>query len=138
MVPPPRLVSNAFLYTTNILELGCGTGFASIILSSLCDKIIASDRDHSVLDLTKENFELNSHLTNAKCKVEFLNLDWRNFSSSQLKDVRGVDIIVACDVAYDCHISELYFSCLTQICSSLKKSMVKRFNRFFPKIIVFN
>ena len=104
----------------DVLELGAGTGLVSTVLSSLCHKIIASDRDASILDLTTENFSLNSHITHPQCTVQYLNLDWTDFSANQIRAASDVDVIVACDVAYDFDLSEAFFSCLMQICLEQK------------------
>ena len=50
-----RLVTrrNMDLSQTTILEVGCGTGLLSILLSSLCKKCIATDYTQELIDLAK-------------------------------------------------------------------------------------
>ena len=41
------------LSQTTILEVGCGTGLLSILLSNMCKKFIATDYTQELIDLAK-------------------------------------------------------------------------------------
>ena len=53
-------VSNTLFKSKDVLELGCGTGLASIGASTVASKVIATDGNPEVCLLTKANMQKNS------------------------------------------------------------------------------
>ena len=100
----------------SVLELGAGTGLVSVILSSLCKRVITSDKDTNILDLIESNLNRNKHLKNNKCDINCMIIDWNLPEQIEFEGISGIDFIVACDVAYDPDISDSFISCLCKIC----------------------
>lgn len=76
-----------------ILEIGCGLALPGIVASKMGAKITFSDYIHQPLAFAKQNAELNN-INNANYKI----IDWRTINDI---DLRGIDIILASDVAYE-------------------------------------
>ena len=52
--PYGRLIKSIISDTDTVLDLGCGIGVASIMISPLCRKVIALDQDEKALDYLRE------------------------------------------------------------------------------------
>ena len=91
-----------------VLELGCGTGAASICVSRLCQpqKVVMTDNDPEALKLAKENCELNKV---SEELVYVKHLEWSDSYSyagdalqkDENNHVNGYDTVLATDVLYD-------------------------------------
>lgn len=103
----------------NVLELGCGIGFASIVASRLSRCVYATDSDKDALVLTQRNVERNLHgeirprllnwdnsrLISIAEKPSTTGFDWLSTDRAELGDLA---IIIASDVFYD-DITTLHF-----------------------------
>ena len=79
-----------------VLEIGAGTGLASIALSRFCsDNSIFTTDLPELVDLLKENL----HSNNSK-NVEVFPLDLKDFTKDN-KVFREIDIVIGADVIYD-------------------------------------
>lgn len=80
----------------SVLEIGAGTGLASIALSRFCsDNSIFTTDLPELVDLLKENL----HSNNSK-NVEVFPLDLKDFTKDN-KVFREIDIVIGADVIYD-------------------------------------
>jgi 2-polyprenyl-3-methyl-5-hydroxy-6-metoxy-1,4-benzoquinol methylase len=79
-----------------VLELGCGTGAASICISRLChpQKIVMTDNDPEAIKLAKENCKLNN-VRDDLVEVDYL--EWENNNPK----TQSFDTVFATDVLYD-------------------------------------
>ncbi|XP_075251648.1 methyltransferase-like protein 22 isoform X2 [Convolutriloba macropyga] len=111
---------------TKVLELGAGTGIVSIILSSICDQVICSDKDEQIVSTSEENLNNNNHLRSPCCKVECTVIDWMKPENIEFEILKNLNVIVACDVAYDSDISDHFVSCLLKICSELFRNSSRK------------
>lgn len=73
-----------------VLEIGCGLGIPSIFCALKGASVIASDYHPDSAAYVKANSELN------QCRVDFLQLDWRN--KHALPDT---DYIIGSDILYE-------------------------------------
>mmetsp|Transcript_8484 Transcript_8484/g.14390 ORF Transcript_8484/g.14390 Transcript_8484/m.14390 type:complete len:389 (+) Transcript_8484:142-1308(+) len=79
-----------------VLELGCGTGLASIALAKFgSSSVIATDANVEVLGLAKQNFELNNVSSVAKAAE----LHWGLLDASEYDSI--ADIVVGSDLTYN-------------------------------------
>ncbi|KAI9754759.1 MAG: hypothetical protein M4579_004544 [Chaenotheca gracillima] len=113
----------------NVLELGAGTGFVSILCAKyLCaNSVLATDGDEGVVENMSTNAFLNGLDNGGKLAVR--PLKWgRMLSDNELSDYRGqlpnYDLVLGADITYDVSIIPLLVSSLTDL-----------FNRF-PKVQV--
>lgn len=109
------LNANPLLLTNKqIVELGCGaTAFCSLIASKFATTIVATDGDHSSMQLLQENLQLNSE-TFPVTKVVCQTLEWGN--EEHTKKVKsfsgnlGFELIVGTDVTYVAEAVPLLFA----------------------------
>ncbi|CAF1376412.1 unnamed protein product [Rotaria magnacalcarata] len=92
-----------------IFELGAGIGLCSLIASRLASKMICTDHDTDLLDVVRQNIELNDAVCRKEC-IEIQNFDWKQFNSNEIND--RIEIILAADVIYDDDITDALFNVL--------------------------
>ncbi|TTY71119.1 Methyltransferase-like protein 22 [Bagarius yarrelli] len=96
-----------------VLELGAGTGLASIVASRVSKTIYCTDEHHvkvRQLDWTTDDF-----FTDADCEF-----GWMEDEIADLHD--NTTLIVAADVCYDDDLTDALFRTLYRICSNLRHS----------------
>ena len=92
----------------------------SVILSSLCRKVVCTDKEQSIVDLSQTNFDMNSHLR-TNCEIHPIVLNWED-DLLTCEYLTETEIVVACDVAYDCDISDAFLNCLHNIANVVMKN----------------
>ncbi len=76
----------------SILELGCGLGLTSLVISALKPRrFLATDYEADALQLTKLNFKLNDRLPPQTALLDWRTPDWDE----------QFEVIVASDIAYE-------------------------------------
>jgi hypothetical protein len=107
----------------SVLELGCGTGLVSLVLSHFVKSMCATDRLVShrrnvtsqerhhyhpcrsdVIDLTRSNAIHNTvfgALARGPGKLQVVELDWLKATENLPKELTSVDCVIAADVIYD-------------------------------------
>ena len=81
---------------STVLELGCGAGLASIALAKFgSSSVIATDANVEVLELAKQNFDLNNISSVAKTAE----LHWGLLDASEYDNI--ADIVVGSDLTYN-------------------------------------
>jgi len=98
----------------SILEVGAGTGLASLIAARCgATSVLATDlKDQVVLDLLQRNMTRNASL--AGCKVSVMPLDF-NDDLSQVTGLEKVDLVLAGDVIYDDTITDSFVKFLLRL-----------------------
>lgn len=87
---------SSFFKGKKVIELGCGVGLASIALAKFgASSVLATDANMEVLELAKQNFELNKISSIAKTAE----LHWGLLDASEYDSV--ADIIVGSDLTYN-------------------------------------
>jgi SAM-dependent methyltransferase len=85
-----------WLYDKTILELGCGTGVASIAMAKLgASHVICTDGNPDVLELAQRNVELN----NVGSNVQVSELQWGLLNAIDYSDV--ADVVIGSDLTYN-------------------------------------
>jgi SAM-dependent methyltransferase len=95
-------VSNKQQQQQTVLELGCGTGLASIVVAACWGKgpssrgvqIVATDGNPSVVELATENVRLNGYTKLIQTSV----LKWNWFSAMEYAD--SADLVIGADLTY--------------------------------------
>ena len=87
-----------------VVEIGCGLGLVSIVLSLRNAFVIATDGDENLFPILKENFKDNIGISNVNKKTSINLLRWGN--RTQMDNVinkcpNGIDLIVAADVVFE-------------------------------------
>lgn len=118
-----------FLSNCCVLELGGGTGLCSIVASMSAKHVICTDCGATQLNLSKRNFERNSHLrycdnerleSNSNTFFSAKELDWLSCEQLESKGMFGwdnedkdhlsnVSILLAADVIYDNKLTDAFF-----------------------------
>mmetsp|Transcript_33345 Transcript_33345/g.70533 ORF Transcript_33345/g.70533 Transcript_33345/m.70533 type:complete len:292 (+) Transcript_33345:1-876(+) len=84
-----------------VLELGCGSGIASIAAAFLGAEVYATDRD-CIRDRTLKNIALNQGTIQKRGgSCEFKVVDWNNIARDAGNVPRSPDLIIASDVVWD-------------------------------------
>ncbi|XP_029803555.1 methyltransferase-like protein 22 [Suricata suricatta] len=119
-----------------VLELGAGTGLASIIAATVAQTVYCTDVGADLLAMCQRNIALNSHLTAAGGGVvKVKELDWLRddlctdpevpFSWSQ-EDVSDLyshtTILLAAEVFYDDDLTDALFTTLSRLAHKLKNA----------------
>jgi len=102
----------------SILEVGAGTGLASLI-SARCDasSVLATDlKDQAVLDLLQRNITRNASLADGKVSV--MPLDF-NDDLAHVTDLEKIDLVLAGDVIYDDTITDSFVKFLLRLRQNL-------------------
>jgi len=98
----------------NILEVGAGTGLASLIAARCgATSVLATDlKDKVVLDLLQRNITRNASLADGKVSV--MPLDF-NDDLPQVTGLERVDLVLAGDVIYDDTITDSFVKFLLRL-----------------------
>lgn len=92
----PILQGSSFLKGKTVMELGCGTGLASLAAAKLgASRVIATDGNSEVVQLTKFNIDKN----NLMDIVEAAELKWGLLNAADFFD--EADIIIGSDLTYN-------------------------------------
>ncbi|XP_007498739.1 methyltransferase-like protein 22 isoform X1 [Monodelphis domestica] len=120
-----------------VLELGAGTGIASIITATVAKTVYCTDVGEDLLTMCERNVALNKHLTStgAGGVVMVKELDWLkddlctdpqvpfSWSEDEISDLYAhTTIIMAADVFYDDDLTDALFKTLYRITHSLKNA----------------
>ncbi|XP_029432887.1 methyltransferase-like protein 22 isoform X2 [Rhinatrema bivittatum] len=98
------------------LELGAGTGLASIIMATVAKTVYCTDVGEDLLDMCERNVALNRHLRNpAEPDTPY---SWSEEEIADLYDLTSV--ILAADVFYDDDLTDAVFRTLYRIVHNAK------------------
>ena len=104
----------------SVLEIGAGTGLASIALSRFCsDNSIYTTDLPELVDLLKENL----HSNNSK-NVEVFPLDLKDFTKDN-KVFREIDIVIGADVIYDNDVTDGVINFLQRLLDDATKDTLE-------------
>ena len=104
----------------NVLEIGAGTGLASIALSRFCsDNSIFTTDLPELVDLLKENL----HSNNSK-NVKVFPLDLKGFTKDN-KVFREIDIVIGADVIYDNDVTDGVINFLQRLLDDATKDTLE-------------
>ena len=104
----------------SVLEIGAGTGLASIALSRFCsDNSIFTTDLPELVDLLKENL----HSNNSK-NVEVFPLDLKDFTKDN-KVFREIDIVIGADVIYDNDVTDGVINFLQRLLDDATKDTLE-------------
>ncbi|CAG5898355.1 unnamed protein product [Menidia menidia] len=115
------------------LELGAGTGLASIVMATTAKTVYCTDVGDDLLSLCKRNVALNKHITEPSGgEVRVRQLDWLQHSLStdaetefswtedEIADLYdNTSFIFAADVCYDDDLTDGFFRTLYRLCSGI-------------------
>nr|XP_031543075.1 methyltransferase-like protein 22 isoform X7 [Vicugna pacos] len=101
-----------------VLELGGGTGLASIIAATVARTVYCTDVGADLLAMCQRNVALNSHLTAAgDPEVPF------SWSEEDVSDLYGhTTILLAAEVFYDDDLTDALFKTLSRLAHKLKNA----------------
>ncbi|XP_004864919.1 methyltransferase-like protein 22 isoform X1 [Heterocephalus glaber] len=131
-----------------VLELGAGTGFASIVAATMAQTVYCTDVGADLLAMCQQNIALNTHLAAAGGGVvKVRELDWLkdklctdpevpfSWSEEDISDLYDhTTVLFAAEVFYDDDLTDALFRTLCQLSRRLKNactallSVEKRFN----------
>lgn len=86
-----------------VLELGAGAGLVGFVSAALgASNVELTDVDSDVLNLLRENSEINSHqlLADGLCIPQVSRLDWESVDVTEV-NARKADLVLCADVVYD-------------------------------------
>ncbi|KAK3520754.1 hypothetical protein QTP70_032287, partial [Hemibagrus guttatus] len=131
------LSSPAVFRGATVLELGAGTGLASIVAASVAKTVYCTDVGADLLSMCQRNVRLNQHYTAASDErgVKVRQLDWTaddfltdadsefGWSEDEISDLHdNTTVIIAADVCYDDDLTDALFRTLYRISSNLRHS----------------
>ncbi|EPY76748.1 Methyltransferase-like protein 22 [Camelus dromedarius] len=101
-----------------VLELGGGTGLASIVAATVARTVYCTDVGADLLAMCQRNVALNSHLTAAgDPEVPF------SWSEEDISDLYGhTTILLAAEVFYDDDLTDALFKTLSRLAHKLKNA----------------
>ncbi|XP_053371397.1 methyltransferase-like protein 22 [Clarias gariepinus] len=118
-----------------VLELGAGTGLASIIAASAAKTVYCTDVGEDLLSMCERNVHLNQHYIapSDECGVKVRQLDWTTddfladsefgWSEDEIADLHdNTTVIIAADVCYDDELTDALFRTLYRISGNLRHS----------------
>lgn len=131
-----------------MLELGAGTGLASIVAATMAHTVYCTDVGTDLLAMCQRNVALNSHLTaTGGGVVKVKELDWLkdnlctdpkapfSWSEEEIADLYDhTTVLLAAEVFYDDDLTNALFNTLSRLVHRLKNactaifSVEKRFN----------
>lgn len=110
-----------------VLELGAGTGLASIVMATTAATVYCTDVGEDLLGMCGRNVTSNSHVTHGEVKVR--HLDWLqeklrmdedlDFSWTQEEVTHMLNntrVIMAADVCYDNELTDGLFRTVSRLC----------------------
>ncbi|XP_003726988.2 methyltransferase-like protein 22 [Strongylocentrotus purpuratus] len=126
--------------SSTVLELGGGTGLASIVMATTARFVICTDIGKDVLEMCQSNIQANTHIYNRRCHeaepdkhVIVRELDWTDsvlktdesipfsWSQNDLKHLADVDVIIAADVIYSNDLTDAFFMKLQDLMKTGKQ-----------------
>ncbi|XP_060757100.1 methyltransferase-like protein 22 isoform X2 [Neoarius graeffei] len=122
---------------TTVLELGAGTGFASVVAASVAKTVYCTDVGEDLLSMCQRNMHLNQRYIAASDGrgVKVRQLDWTaddflrdvdsefGWSEDEISDLHdNTTVIIAADVCYDDDLTDALFRTLYRISSNLRHS----------------
>ncbi|XP_046721652.1 methyltransferase-like protein 22 isoform X1 [Silurus meridionalis] len=129
------ILSNSAAFTrATVLELGAGTGLASIVMGHAAKTVYCTDVGEDLLRMCERNVHLNQRFIAASdnCGVKVRQLDWTSddfltdaesefgWSEDEISDLHdNTTVIIAADVCYDDELSDALFRTLYRISSNL-------------------
>ncbi|XP_032957057.1 methyltransferase-like protein 22 isoform X7 [Rhinolophus ferrumequinum] len=119
-----------------VLELGAGTGLASIVAATVAQTVYCTDVGADLLAMCQRNVALNSHLTaSGGGVVKVRELDWLkddlctdpdvlfSWSEEDISDLYNhTTILLAAEVFYDDDLTDALFKTLCRLAHKLKNS----------------
>lgn len=119
-----------------VLELGGGTGIASIIMGTVANRVYCTDVGEDLLAMCEQNVALNKHLMEpGGGEIKVKELDWLkdefctdpealySWSEEEIADLHDYcTVIMAADVFYDDDLTDALFRTLYRITHNLKHS----------------
>ncbi|KAL5473241.1 hypothetical protein EMCRGX_G027698 [Ephydatia muelleri] len=129
------VVHNAAHFTgAAILELGAGTGLASLVAGTLAKRVFSTDVGQSILDICQRNVSHNLTTLMRGDDLEILvrELDWTkpfqatgaySWTDSDYQKLKDVSCIIAADVVYDNSITDAFFQCLVALTTKVAHSV---------------
>ncbi|XP_007937803.1 methyltransferase-like protein 22 [Orycteropus afer afer] len=119
-----------------VLELGAGTGLASIIAATVAQTVYCTDVGADLLAMCQRNIDLNGHLTaTGGGVVKVRELDWLkedlctdpevpfSWSEEEISDLYNhTTVLLAAEVFYDDDLTDAVFRTLSRLTRKLKKS----------------
>ncbi|XP_015732550.1 methyltransferase-like protein 22 [Coturnix japonica] len=119
-----------------VLELGGGTGIASIIMGMVAKRVYCTDVGEDLLAMCEQNVALNKHLMEpGGGEIKVKELDWLkdefctdpetpySWSEEEIADLHdNCTVIMAADVFYDDDLTDALFRTLYRITHNLKHS----------------
>ncbi|XP_017562451.1 methyltransferase-like protein 22 isoform X1 [Pygocentrus nattereri] len=133
----------AVFQEATVLELGAGTGLASIIMARVAKKVYCTDVGEDLLSMCQRNVALNSHYTEpaAERGVKVRQLDWTaddfltdadaefGWSEEEVADLHdNTTFVIAADVCYDDDLTDALFQTLYRITSNLRSPSTAYFS----------
>ncbi|NWH58610.1 MET22 protein, partial [Geococcyx californianus] len=120
----------------SVLELGGGTGIASIIMGTVAKTVYCTDVGDDLLAMCEKNVALNKHLMElGRGEVKVKELDWLkdefctdpdapySWSEEEIADLHDhCTVIMAADVFYDDDLTDALFRTLYRITHNLRNS----------------
>ncbi|NXI39040.1 MET22 protein, partial [Galbula dea] len=120
----------------SVLELGGGTGIASIIMGTVAKRVYCTDVGEDLLAMCEQNVALNKHLMEpGRGEVKVKELDWMkdefctdpeapySWSKEEIADLHDqCTVIMAADVFYDDELTDAFFRTLYRITHNLRNS----------------
>ncbi|KAM8778387.1 methyltransferase-like protein 22 isoform 2-T2 [Rhynchonycteris naso] len=103
-----------------VLELGAGTGFASVVAATVAQTVYCTDVGADLLAMCQQNIALNSHLTGSgDPEVPF------SWSEEEISDLYNhTTILLAAEVFYDDDLTDALFRTLLRLAHRLKNTCV--------------
>ncbi|XP_068422087.1 methyltransferase-like protein 22 isoform X2 [Eschrichtius robustus] len=119
-----------------VLELGAGTGLASILAATVAQTVYCTDVGADLLAMCQRNIALNSHLTaTGGGVIKVKELDWLkddlctdpevpfSWSEEDISDLYGhTTILLAAEVFYDDDLTDALFKTLCRLAHKLKNA----------------
>ncbi|XP_006867313.1 PREDICTED: methyltransferase-like protein 22 [Chrysochloris asiatica] len=130
------LFQRDFLQGRTVLELGAGTGLASIVAATMAQTVYCTDVGADLLAMCQQNITLNSHLTAAGGgSVKVRELDWReedlctdpavpfSWSQEDISDLYNhTTVLLAAEVFYDDDLTDALFQTLFRLTQKLENA----------------
>ncbi|XP_058536881.1 methyltransferase-like protein 22 isoform X1 [Ochotona princeps] len=111
-----------------VLELGAGTGLASIVAATMAQTVYCTDVGADLLAMCQRNIALNSHLAAAGGTVKVKELDWLkdelctdpevpfSWSEEDISDLYAhTTVLLAAEVFYDDDLTDALFKTLSRL-----------------------
>uniref|UniRef100_A0A8C4XEW4 Methyltransferase 22, Kin17 lysine n=1 Tax=Erpetoichthys calabaricus TaxID=27687 RepID=A0A8C4XEW4_ERPCA len=129
------ILSHVDLFKGNtVLELGAGTGIASIVMATVARRVYCTDVGFDLLSMCKRNVFLNKHLLEpVGAQVKVRELDWlrddfcidtqKEFSwtEDEVADLHDTTTsLISADVCYDDDLTDAFFRTAYRIMSNLR------------------